>query len=146
MFIASKMRPDFGCLQAIWMSGSFKRKGEKGRRLRTSGPHSSPILRSLGGHSPRARILSAHACSLYCNNEGCFSRRDEDGDKRDIWTDEFMTGVAPWTWHQDVAASHEPELFRLAWRTLQLKLVLHPAATRECSVHGNYSWTTSAQA
>ena len=42
------------------------------------------------------------------------------GDKRDICTDEFMTGVAPWMWHRDVAASHEPELLRLAWRTLQV--------------------------
>jgi len=66
----------------------------------------------------RAKVKAAF--TRYCNNEGCFSRRDEDGDKRDIWTDEFMTGVAPWTWHQDVAASSEPELFTLAWRTLQI--------------------------
>ena len=47
IYIASKMRPDFGCLQ-VGVSGSFKRKGKKGRRLSTSGPHSSSILRSFG--------------------------------------------------------------------------------------------------
>ena len=30
VFIASKMRPNFGWLQVIWVSGSFKRKEKKG--------------------------------------------------------------------------------------------------------------------
>ena len=66
----------------------------------------------------RAKIKAAF--TRYCNHEGPFAKLDDEGDKREVWTDEFMTAVAPWTWWQDVAQVAEPELHALAWRTLQV--------------------------
>ena len=66
----------------------------------------------------RAKIKAAF--TRYCNHEGPFAKLDDEGDKREVWTDEFMTAVAPWTWWQDVAEVAEPELHALAWRKLQV--------------------------
>ena len=60
----------------------------------------------------RAKIKAAF--TRYCNHEGPFAKLDDEGDKREVWTDEFMTAVAPWTWWQDVAEVAEPELHALA--------------------------------
>ena len=68
--------------------------------------------------SSRAKIKAAF--TRYCNHEGPFATLDDEGDKREVWTDEFMTAVAPWTWWKDVAEVAEPELHALAWRTLQV--------------------------
>ena len=66
----------------------------------------------------RAKIKAAF--TRYCNHEGAFAKMDDEGDKREVWTDEFMTAVDPWTWWADVAQVAEPELHALAWRTLQV--------------------------
>ena len=58
--------------------------------------------------------------SEHPNHAGCFTKIDVDGEKRAIWTDTFMTEVAPWTWWPDVAQAEDPELFRFTWRTLQV--------------------------
>ena len=68
--------------------------------------------------SSRAKIKAAF--TRFCNHEGPFAKLDDEGDKREVWTDEFMTAVAPWTWWQDVAQVAEPELHALAWRKLQV--------------------------
>ena len=60
MFIAPKMRPNFGCITGHLGVGVFQKKKKKRRILRTWGPHSSSILRSSGGQSPRPGILSTH--------------------------------------------------------------------------------------
>ena len=62
MFIASKMTPDFGCLRAIWVSGSFKGK-EKKAQIKNLG---TPLLlnfKILGGALPQTQDL-IDACSL----------------------------------------------------------------------------------
>ena len=63
VFIASKMRPNLGCLQAIWVSGSFKRKEKKAqiKNLRTP---LIPNFKILGGALPQGQDL-IDACSLY---------------------------------------------------------------------------------
>jgi len=66
----------------------------------------------------RAKVKAAF--TRYCNHEGAFAKLDDEGDKREVWTDEFMIAVAPWTWWQEVAQAAEPELYTLAWRTLQV--------------------------
>ena len=66
----------------------------------------------------RAKVKAAF--TRYCNHEGAFAKLDDEGDKQDVWTDEFMTAVAPWIWWQDVAQVAEPELHALAWTTLQV--------------------------
>ena len=66
VFIASKMRPDFGCLQVICVSGSFKRK-EKKAQIKNLG---TPLLlnfKILGGGTPPdpgsyRRMFAVHAC------------------------------------------------------------------------------------
>ena len=68
----------------------------------------------------RAKVKAA-ACTRCCNHEGASAKLDDEGDVRGVWTDEFMTAVAPWAcWRQDVAEVAEPELHALAWRTLQV--------------------------
>ena len=74
------------------------------------------------------------AFTRYCNHESAFAKLDDKGDKRDVWTDEFMTAVAPWTWWQDVAEVAEPELHALAWRTLQV------GVASSCNERGFSAW------
>ena len=62
------------------------------------------------------------AFTQYCNHEGPFTKLDNEGDKQEVWTNEFMTAVAPCTWWQDVAKVAEPKLHALAWRTLQVRV------------------------
>ena len=70
VFIAPKMRPSFGCLQVIWVSGSsfFFLKAQ----IKILG---TPLLlnfKILGGHSPRPRILSTHVrCIRFCISACC---------------------------------------------------------------------------
>ena len=62
VFIASKMRSNFGCLQVIWVSGSFKRKEKKAqiKNLRTP---LLPNFKILGGALPQGQDL-IDACLL----------------------------------------------------------------------------------
>ena len=62
VFIASKMRPTFGWLQAIWVSGSFKRK-EKKAQIKILGTPPLPNFKILGGALPQGQDLIG-ACSL----------------------------------------------------------------------------------
>jgi len=41
----------------------------------------------------RAKVKAAF--TRYCNHEGAIAKLDDEGAKRDVWTDEFMTAVAP---------------------------------------------------
>jgi hypothetical protein len=66
VFIASKMRPNFGCLQAIWVSGSFKRKEEKRAQIKNLGTPPPPNFKILGGALPQTQDL-IDACSLYAS-------------------------------------------------------------------------------
>ena len=61
---------------------------------------------------------------------------DDKGDKRDVWTDEFVTAVAPWTWWADVPQVAEPELYALtmSWRTLEV------GAASSCSERAFSAW------
>ena len=70
--IAPKMRPNLCVLQVIWCRGLVKEEEEKSHILRTWGPHSSPILRSLGGTPQRPgsyRRLLAVSCGCASGNK-----------------------------------------------------------------------------
>ena len=56
------MRPHFGCLQAVWVSGSFKRK-EKKTQIKNLGTPPLPKFKILGGALPQTQDL-IDACSL----------------------------------------------------------------------------------
>jgi hypothetical protein len=67
-----------------------------------------------------AERTSVHAAILrYLDRRGCFSTYEPNGDRREVWSEAFLTTLSPWQWWCTFVAD-EPLLAKFAMRVLQI--------------------------